>query len=85
MEGGNGSGSTYTPPPFVIATIHIHRNQKGSIAEDVAFLLFSERGGGRRGPGLLGGSGDLVSKVISPLIGVISNYKYSYLIYNPSY
>ena len=35
--------------------------------------------------GLLGGSGDLVSKVISPLIGVISNYKYSYLIYNPSY
>ena len=34
---------------------------------------------------LLGGSGDLVSKVISPLIGVISNYKYSYLIYNPSY
>ena len=34
---------------------------------------------------LLGGSGDLVSKVISPLIGVISIYKYSYLIYNPSY
>ena len=34
---------------------------------------------------VLGGSGDLVSKVISPLIGVISNYKYSYLIYNPSY
>ena len=34
-------------------------------------------------PGLLGGSGDLVSKVISPPI--ISNYKYSYLIYNPSY
>ena len=34
---------------------------------------------------LLGGSGDLVSKVISTLIGVISNYKYSYLIYNPSY
>ena len=35
---------------------------------------------------LLGGSGDLVSKVIiSPLIGVISNYKYSYLIYNPNY
>ena len=29
---------------------------------------------------LLGGSWDLVSKVISPLIGVISNYKYSYLI-----
>ena len=34
---------------------------------------------------LLGGSGDLVSKVISTLIGVISNYKYNYLIYNPSY
>ena len=34
---------------------------------------------------VLGGSGDLVSKVISPLIGVIRNYKYSYLIYNPSY
>ena len=34
---------------------------------------------------LLGGSGDLVSKVISPLIGVISNYKSSYLIYNPSF
>ena len=31
------------------------------------------------------GPGDLVSKVISPLIGVISHYKYSYLIYNPSY
>ena len=34
---------------------------------------------------LLGGSGDLVSKVISTLIGVISGYKYSYLTYNPSY
>ena len=34
---------------------------------------------------LLGGSWDLVSKVISTLIGVISNYKYSYLIYNPTY
>ena len=34
---------------------------------------------------VLGGSWDLVSKVISPLIGVISNYKYNYLIYNPSY
>ena len=34
---------------------------------------------------LLGGSGDLVSKVISTLIGVISNYKYSYRIYKPSY
>ena len=28
---------------------------------------------------ILGGSWDLVSKVISPLIGVISNYKCSYL------
>ena len=37
------------------------------------------------GAQVLGGSGDLVSKVISPLIGVISNYKYRYLIYNPSY
>ena len=36
-------------------------------------------------PDVLGGSGDLVSKVISTLIGVISNYKHSYLIYNPSY
>ena len=35
--------------------------------------------------GLLGGSWDLVSKVISALIGVISSYKYSYPIYNPSY
>ena len=35
--------------------------------------------------GLLGGSGDLVSKVISTLIGVISSDKYSYLIYDPSY
>ena len=26
-----------------------------------------------------------LSKVISTLIGVISNYKYSYLSYNPSY
>ena len=35
---------------------------------------------------ILGGAlGDLVSKVISTLIGVISNYRYSYLIYNPSY
>ena len=36
-------------------------------------------------PGVLGGSWDLVSKVIRTLIGVISTYKYSYLIYNPSY
>ena len=34
---------------------------------------------------LLGGSGDLVSMVISTLSGIISNYKYSYLTYNPSY
>ena len=34
---------------------------------------------------ILGGSRDLVSEVISTLIGVISNYKCSYLIYNPSY
>ena len=34
---------------------------------------------------LLGGSWDLVSKVKSTLIGVISSYKYSYLIYNPTY
>ena len=32
---------------------------------------------------ILGGSWDLVSKVISTLSGVISNYKYGYLIYNP--
>ena len=31
---------------------------------------------------VLGGSWDLASKVISPLVGVISNYKYSYLVYN---
>ena len=35
--------------------------------------------------GLLGGSWDLVSKVISTLIGVISNCNYSYPIYNPNY
>ena len=34
---------------------------------------------------LLEGSWDLVSKVISTLNGVMSNYKYSYLVYNPSY
>ena len=34
---------------------------------------------------VLGGSWDLVSTVISTLSGVISNYKYSYLNYNPSY
>ena len=34
---------------------------------------------------LLRGSWDLVSEVISTLSGVISNYKYSYLSYNPSY
>ena len=35
--------------------------------------------------GLLGGSWDLVTKVISTLSGAISNCKYSYLSYNPSY
>ena len=34
---------------------------------------------------VLGGSWDLVSKVISTLIVVISSYKYSYPNYNPSY
>ena len=34
---------------------------------------------------LLGGSWDLVSKVISSLIGVISSYKYNYPNSNPSY
>ena len=48
------------------------------LPEELATAMLSEAG-------LLGGSRDLVSKVISPLIGVISNYKYSYLIYNPSY
>ena len=32
--------------------------------------------------GLFGGSWDLVSAVISTLIGAISNYRYSYVIYN---
>ena len=34
---------------------------------------------------ILGGSGVLVSKVTSTLIGVISNYKYSYLMYHRNY
>ena len=34
---------------------------------------------------LEGGSWDLVSMVISTLSGVICNYMYSYLLYNPSY
>ena len=34
---------------------------------------------------VLGGSGHIASKVTSTLIGVISNCKYSYRIYNPSY
>ena len=34
---------------------------------------------------LLGGSWDLVSTVTSTLIGAISKYKYSFLIYNLSY
>ena len=37
------------------------------------------------GPTILGGSWDLVSEVISTLIGVRSSYKYSYPHYNPSY
>ena len=34
---------------------------------------------------MLGGSWDLVSMVISTLIGLISNSKHSYLSNNPSY
>ena len=34
---------------------------------------------------ILGGSWDLVSRVISTLIGVVSNCNYSYLTCNPSY
>ena len=34
---------------------------------------------------LLGGPWDLVSTVITALIGVIGSYNYSYLIHNPSY
>ena len=34
---------------------------------------------------LLKGSWDIVSKVISTPIGVISTYNYSYLTYNPTY
>ena len=34
---------------------------------------------------VLGGSWDLVSKVISTLSGIISSYEYSYLNYNPNY
>ena len=52
---------------------------RASTQETVGFIGFAASNS------LLGGSGDLVSKVISPLVGVISNYKYSYLIYNPSY
>ena len=35
--------------------------------------------------GLLRGSGDSVSKVISTLIGIISGYIYRYLNYKPTY
>ena len=35
--------------------------------------------------GVLGGSWDLVSTVIGTLTGVITNYNYSYLVYNHSY
>ena len=34
---------------------------------------------------LLGGSRDLVSKVVSTLTGVISNYRYGYFAYTSSY
>ena len=34
---------------------------------------------------VLGGSWDLVSKARSTLIGVVGNYRLSYLIYNPNY
>ena len=37
------------------------------------------------GTTLLGGSWDLVSKVISTLVAVIFRYNYSYLIDNPDY
>ena len=58
----------------------------GSLISGVfAFEVSPKPGKRERRLSLLGGSGDLVSKVISPLIGLISNYKYSYLIYNPSY
>ena len=35
--------------------------------------------------GYLGGSWDLVSKVISKLVGAISKYKYTCLLYNSCY
>ena len=38
-----------------------------------------------KAPSILGGSGDLVSMVISTLSADINSYKYSYLNYNPSY
>ena len=38
-------------------------------------------GSGYRGVGFR----HLVSRAVSPLMGFISTYKYSYLIYNPSY
>ena len=60
----------------------VHQPYGDSGLQDL--LHHSEVGGWCFDP-LLGGSWDLVSKVISPLIGVISNYKYSYLIYNASY
>ena len=41
--------------------------------------------GHRRAGIILGGSWDLVSRVISTVLGVLSNYNYSYLTYNPSY
>ena len=46
------------------------------------YVLYSHHKGSRYLPG---GSWDLVSTVMSTLIGVRSKCKYSYLIYNPSY
>ena len=39
----------------------------------------------RNGEKVLGGSWDLVDKVISTLFGVITKYKQSYFIFNPIY
>ena len=49
--------------------------------------MYAAKGSSRasRSQLVLGGSWDLVNKVISTLSGVISNYKYSYLNYNSSY
>ena len=49
------------------------------------FVLRSFRKGSIGFNTVLGGPWDLVSKVISTLSGVMSNYKHSYLKYNPGY